>query len=160
MSASTTSFAAASVDAPRTATPRTATPVKALLATSALAILGGAAAAEAVSLAARALDVTLASAGFGSGEAAEIPVGGFATATIMWSVFGVLLAFGLRRWAKNPAQTFTRVCIALTALSIVPVVAINETTTGARITLALTHVAAAVVIVPLIARRLDGRNAR
>ncbi|MDI2125223.1 DUF6069 family protein [Yinghuangia seranimata] len=138
---------------------RTAVPVKTLLRTSATALVLGAAAAEAVSLTARAFDVPLRSSGFGDGAAETIPVGGFALATLMYGLIGVALAFALRRWAKTPARTFTRVCVALTALSFVPLPVVNHTATSTRIVLALTHIAAAVVIVPMIARRLADRSA-
>ena len=50
-------------------------------------------------------------------------------------------------------NTFLRVTVALTALSIVPDV-IADATVGTKLVLALTHVVAAGIIVPAIASRV------
>ena len=81
-----------------------------------------------------------------------IPVGGFAVLTLIGAVLGVGLA-ALARRARRPRATFVSVTAALTALSIVPDV-VADTSRVSRLVLAATHVVAAAIIVPAIARRL------
>jgi peptidoglycan/LPS O-acetylase OafA/YrhL len=59
----------------------------------------------------------------------------------------------LARRARRPQHTFVVTTVALTALSIVPD-ALADATTGTRLTLALTHVIAAAIVIPALARRL------
>ncbi|MFC5140971.1 DUF6069 family protein [Actinomycetospora rhizophila] len=85
---------------------------------------------------------------------APIPALGFAVLTAIFSVVGVLLALGLARWARRPRTTFVRTTLALTVLSLVPdVVADASVTTKAL--LMLTHVVAAAIVIPAVARRLS-----
>jgi peptidoglycan/LPS O-acetylase OafA/YrhL len=85
------------------------------------------------------------------GEA--IPVLGFAQMTMLGSLIGTVLAVVLARRARRPQHTFVVTTVALTALSIVPD-ALADATTGTRLTLALTHVIAAAIVIPALARRL------
>ena len=54
----------------------------------------------------------------GSGE--SIPVLAFANLAFVFSVIGLAIAAGIRRWNARPARTFLRVALALTAVSLVP----------------------------------------
>lgn len=83
----------------------------------------------------------------------EIPILGFAELTLVGAAIGILLAKLLGRWARRPRRTFTVVTIALTALSLVPDLAVDATV-GSKLVLALTHVVAAAIIIPAIASRL------
>ena len=85
------------------------------------------------------------------GEA--IPVLAFAQMTLIGAVLGVLLAKGLRRWAKHPRSTFIRTTAALTALSVVPDLTMGFDAASAA-TLVVAHVTAAAVIIPRLAARL------
>jgi Family of unknown function (DUF6069) len=85
------------------------------------------------------------------GEA--IPVLAFAQMTLIGAVLGVLLAKGLRRWAKHPQSTFVRTTVALTALSVVPDLTMGFDAASAA-TLVVAHVTAAAVIIPRLAARL------
>ena len=70
------------------------------------------------------------------------------------ALVGVLLALGLARWARRPRTTFVRTTVVLTVLSLVPdVVADASVTTKAL--LMLTHVVAAAIVIPAVARRLS-----
>jgi hypothetical protein len=85
------------------------------------------------------------------GEA--IPVLAFAQMTLLGAVLGVLLAKGLRRWAKHQQSTFVRTTVALTALSVVPDLTMGFDAASAA-TLVLAHVTAAAIIIPRLAARL------
>ncbi|MEV6167082.1 DUF6069 family protein [Streptomyces sp. NPDC051954] len=123
-----------------------------------LAVLAGAVVTEAFSLVCRAAGVPMAAASPGAKEAAEIPVGGFAGGVIFWSVAGVVLAVALARWAGRPARTFTAITVALTALSLAGPAVAPHTATSTQIVLSVSHVVAAAVIIPLLARRLAHRS--
>ena len=120
-----------------------------LLRGGALAVVVAAAATTAVAAAAQAVGISLAISG------AAIPPPGFATLTVIFSVLGLLIAVGLRRFARNPRTTWIRTTVALTALSLVPD-AIADADTATKAVLMLTHLVAAAVVVPAVARRLRG----
>ena len=84
---------------------------------------------------------------------APIPVPGFATLTAVFSLVGLVLALGLKRWARRPRPVFVRTTVALTALSLVPDV-LADATTATKALLMVTHLVAAVIVIPAIARRL------
>jgi hypothetical protein len=86
-----------------------------------------------------------------SGE--PIPVPGFGTLTAMFSVVGLVLALVLARTARSPRTVFVRTTLVLTALSFVPDVLADAATTT-KLLLMLTHVVAAAIVIPAIARRL------
>ncbi|GAA4559694.1 MULTISPECIES: DUF6069 family protein [Streptomyces] len=120
-----------------------------------LATLAGAVVTEAFALVARAAGVPMEAASPGATEAAEIPVGGFFGGVVFWSVAGIVLAVVLARWARQPARTFTVTTVALTALSLAGPAVAPHTATSTQIVLAASHVVAAAVVVPLLARRLS-----
>ncbi|MEZ5411976.1 MAG: DUF6069 family protein [Acidimicrobiales bacterium] len=105
-----------------------------------------AAATTVTAVAARAVDVPLTV----SGEA--IPTMGYAQLTLVGAVLGILLARLSRRFA-HPRTVFVRTTVALTALSVVPDVLVDASV-ASRLVLAATHVVAAAIIVPTLARRL------
>jgi hypothetical protein len=82
-----------------------------------------------------------------------IPASGFATLTVMFSVIGLLIAAGLRRFARHPRTTWIRTTVALTALSLVPDVLADAATTTKTL-LMVTHLVAAAIVIPAVARRL------
>lgn len=106
-----------------------------------------AAATTVMAVAARAVDIDLAV----DGE--QIPVLGFAQLTLIGALIGVVLAKASVRWSDRPRTTFIRTTVALTALSMVPD-AMVDATTASKVVLALTHVVAAAIVVPALARRL------
>jgi len=85
---------------------------------------------------------------------APIPVPGFATLTAVFSLVGVVLAVVLSRFARHPRLTFVRTTVALTVLSFVPDV-IAPAAPATKALLMLTHVVAAAIVIPAIARRLS-----
>jgi Family of unknown function (DUF6069) len=111
----------------------------------AVAGLAAAGATMAVAALARGLDVPLEA---GSGE--EIPILGFGQLTLFFTAIGVLIAHMLRRRAARPRSAFVRVTVVLTVLSLVPD-AVLSAGAATKVTLALSHVAAAVIVIPLLA---------
>jgi uncharacterized protein DUF6069 len=85
---------------------------------------------------------------------APIPVVGFATTTAMFSVIGLLVALGVRRFARHPRTTWIRTTVALTVLSLVPDVLVDAATTT-KMLLMVTHLVAAAIVIPAVARRLS-----
>jgi len=85
---------------------------------------------------------------------APLPVSGFAMLTFIFSLVGVVLAVVLSRKARHPRSTFIRTTAALTALSLVPD-AIADAAPATKALLMLTHIVAAAIVIPAIARRLS-----
>ena len=84
---------------------------------------------------------------------APIPVLGFGTLTAFFSLVGVVMAVAMARFARHPRSTFVRTTVVLTALSLVPdVIAPAAPTTKAL--LMLTHLVAAAIVIPAVARKL------
>lgn len=84
---------------------------------------------------------------------APIPPSGFAVLTGVFSVVGLLIALALRRFARSPRTAWIRTTVALTALSLVPD-ALADATVPAKALLMLTHLVAAAIVIPAVARRL------
>lgn len=106
-------------------------------------------ASTAVAAVAGAVDVPLAI----DGE--SIPLFGFAQMTLVGAVIGGLLAAGLDRWSASPRRMFVAVAVLLTVLSCVPSVAMPQDT-ATKIVLVATHLVAAMIVVPALARRTRG----
>jgi hypothetical protein len=124
-----------------------------------LAALVAAAAAEVLTLAARAAGVPMAAAGVWESAAQPIPVGGIARSVVIWSIGGILLAVALARWARRPARTFVLTAVGFTVLTLVAPVLAVDTAVSTQVVLVLTHVVAAAVVVPVLARRLTAPDA-
>jgi Family of unknown function (DUF6069) len=84
-----------------------------------------------------------------------IPIAGFATLTAFFSVIGLVLAMVLARFARHPRVAFIRTTVALTALSLVPDVLVGAAPATAAL-LMFTHLVAAAIVIPAVARRLAG----
>ncbi|TDD12066.1 hypothetical protein E1292_02770 [Nonomuraea deserti] len=84
---------------------------------------------------------------------APIPVSGFATLTAVFSALGLVLALILARTTRRPRVAFVRTTMVLTALSLLPDVLVDASP-ATKALLMLTHVVAAAIVVPVIARRL------
>jgi hypothetical protein len=122
------------------------------------ATLAGAAVTEAFALVSRGAGVSMPASSPGEAEAAEIPVGGFAGGVLFWSVVGVVLAVALARWAGRPRRTFVVATVALTALSLAGPAVAPHTALSTQVVLAVSHLVAAAVIIPVLARRLPVRR--
>lgn len=124
-----------------------AVPAKSLIAGGLTATALAAVATSAIAAAGKAAGISLAVGG------APIPVSGFATLTVIFSVVGLVLALVLAHWARRPRTVFVRTTLVLTALSLVPDV-LADASAATKALLMLTHLAAAAIVIPAIARRL------
>jgi hypothetical protein len=123
------------------------TSTRSLLGAGAVATVVASAATPVVAAAGLAAGISLDIAG------APIPVPGFATLTAFFSVIGLVIAVVLARVARHPRRVWIRATVALTALSLVPdlIVAAAPAT---KALLMLTHLVAAAIVIPAVARRL------
>ncbi|MCR6481688.1 DUF6069 family protein [Amycolatopsis sp. OK19-0408] len=86
-------------------------------------------------------------------DGAPIPASGFAVLTAICAVAGLVLALVLARVARHPRPAFVRTTLVLTALSLVPD-ALADATVTTKGLLVLTHLVAATIVIPALARRL------
>jgi hypothetical protein len=149
----TTAFTAPATTTGQTepTTSTTSTTSKQLWKTGTVAGVGAGIATSATAAIAHAFDVSLKV----SGKA--IPVLGFGEVTIVAAIIGTVLAVVLSRRADRPQRTFLSTTIALTALSLVPDV-LADARVSTRLTLALTHIVAAAIVIPALASRLERTN--
>jgi Family of unknown function (DUF6069) len=118
-----------------------------LFGSGALATVVASAATPIVAAAAQAIGISLDVGG------EPIPVLGFGTLTAFFSLIGVVMAVVMARFARRPRSTFVRTTVVLTALSLVPdLIAPAAPTT--KVLLMLTHLVAAAIVVPTVARKL------
>lgn len=82
-----------------------------------------------------------------------IPASGFAVLTLVGAVLGSAIA-KLAQRTRRPRGVFVTATVVLTALSIVPDV-VADAVWSTRLLLAATHLIAAAIIIPAVARRLD-----
>ena len=128
--------------------PVTAPTLGSLLLTGSAATIGAAVATAVVATAGRAVGISLAVSG------APIPVSGFAVMTVIFAVLGLVIAVALRRFAHHPRAAWLRATVALTALSFVPD-ALADAAVSTKALLMLTHLVAAAIVIPAVARRLS-----
>lgn len=120
--------------------------------TTGIAAVGAAVANVVVALIASAADVSLEVTQMGADQREEIPIAMFAIASVIGALIGGGIAQGLAKRA-GAARTFTIVGVVGTVVSMIsPIAADADAET--KWLLAVTHVVAAAIIVPLIARRL------
>lgn len=133
--------------APTTLDTTAPAPVGSLLRGGAVATVAAAAATAAVAAAGNAAGISLAVAG------APIPPTGFATLTVVFSILGMVIALVLRRFAGRARSLWVRTAVALTVLSLVPDV-LADADTSTKVLLMVTHLVAAAIVIPAVARRL------
>jgi hypothetical protein len=109
-------------------------------------------------VAASAATMIVAAAGSAAGvsldvSGAPIPVSGFGVLTLIFSLVGLVLAAVLSRTVRDPRRAFIRTTVVLTALSLVPDV-IADAAPATKALLMLTHLVAAAIVIPAVARRL------
>jgi hypothetical protein len=135
------------VSVTRTAAPAVARTTRPLVLTGVVAAAVASVATSAVAAAGQAAGISLDVSG------APIPISGFAMLTAIFSLVGLVLAVVLARFARRPRTAFIRTTVVLTVLSLVPDV-LADATTGTMMLLMLTHLVAAAIVIPAIARRL------
>jgi hypothetical protein len=90
----------------------------------------------------------------GASHSVALNAGSYAIGTLFSGALGIALAAALARWAKTPATTYVRTSVALVLVSLVMPLAASHTELSTKLSLAVGHVLAAAVIVPIVARRL------
>lgn len=118
-----------------------------LLLTGSIATVVAAAATAAVAAAGQAVGLSTAVGG------APIPTSGFAVLTLIFAVLGLVIATALRRFANHPRTAWIRTTVVLTALSFVPDLLVDAAA-GTKMLLITTHLVAAAIVIPAVARRL------
>jgi hypothetical protein len=81
-----------------------------------------------------------------------IPLLGFAQMTLIGAAIGGFIAAALNRSSSQARRWFTLIAVVLTALSCVPSVALPQDV-ATKVVLVATHVLAAAIIVPALARQ-------
>ncbi|MGH3932637.1 MAG: DUF6069 family protein [Pseudonocardiaceae bacterium] len=122
-----------------------------------LVTIAGAIVAEAFALGARALGIPMDAGAPGVGPATPIPLGAFALSTLLAATGGTILAIILDRVAKRPAFIFVVTTVVLSVLSLIPPVLAADTAISTKVVLELSHLLAAVVVIPPLAIRLANR---
>lgn len=133
----TTTAAATATVSPKTSSLRRAGVRAGMIAAVATVAVAGCASAAGVSLETA------------PGEA--IPVLGFGQLTLFFTAIGAVLAYAIRRRAVRPQATLVKVTVAMTALSLVPDLMISAGA-ATKATLMLTHLVAAAIVIPALAR--------
>jgi peptidoglycan/LPS O-acetylase OafA/YrhL len=115
----------------------------------------GVAAAVVAAAATTALASVASAAGvsFSDSTGASIPIAGFPTLTLLFSLIGVGIAAVMARKVRRPRSTFVRTAVVLTALSFVPDLTFGFDT-GSAAALITLHTVAAAIVVPTLARQL------
>ncbi|GLW33739.1 DUF6069 family protein [Actinoplanes regularis] len=132
----------------RTDAPTSAFPIRRMLLAGLAAIAVAGAATSAAAAGGHAAGISLDV----SGE--SIPVAGFATLTAVFSLVGLVIAAVLARFARHPRRVFVRITVALTVLSLVPDL-IADAAPATKVLLMATHLIAAAIVIPVVARRLS-----
>jgi peptidoglycan/LPS O-acetylase OafA/YrhL len=112
-------------------------------------VVGVAAAAATTACAA-----VLHAAGIAFDVGGQIPLYAFAQMTLIGAIVGGVIAAVLRRRSDDPARRFVQVCTVLVALSCLPSVALPPDV-ATKIALVTTHLVAAAIILPVLARQLE-----
>lgn len=119
-----------------------------------IAALAGAIVLYAYGAVARALDVPMRAGEMGASHAEAITPASFASGVVFCTVAGTILAMVLARLAAHPARAFLRTSLVLVAISLVFPLTASHTATTTRLTLALGHLIAAAIVIPIITTRL------
>ena len=106
----------------------------------------------------RALGVPMRAGEVGASKADPITPANFSVGVVFCMVIGTALAVGLARWASRPARTFARVTISLVVVSLASPLLASHAAESTRLSLALGHIVAAAIIIPVVTARL--RSAR
>lgn len=118
-------------------------------------LLAGAAATVGAAIATAAVAAVGQAVGIGTDvSGAPIPVPGFAVMTVIFSVVGLVIATALWRFARRPRTAWLRTTVTLTVLSFVPDL-LADAAVPTKLLLMTTHVVAAAIVIPAVARRLS-----
>jgi Family of unknown function (DUF6069) len=96
----------------------------------------------------------------GASHAQAVTPANFVTGIVLCTAAGTVLAMILARRAAISARTFLRTTLVLVAISLVFPLAASHTQTATRLTLALGHLIAAAIVIPLITGCLTHASGR
>jgi hypothetical protein len=108
----------------------------------------------------RATGVPMVAGSPGAHAAGRITVATFFMAVFVCTFWGTVLAVLFARLARRPVRTFVRTTLVLTAISLASPLDGAHTTTATKLFLACGHLIAAAIILPILARQLQGRAGR
>ena len=120
----------------------------------AIAAAAGAIVLYAYGALAQALSVPMRAGDPGASHAQAITPANFAVGVVFATVAGTIVAMILAARAAGPARAFLRAALVLVAVSLVFPLAASHTPAATRLTLALGHLIAAAIVIPLITLRL------
>ena len=103
---------------------------------------------------ARGLSVPMRAGELGASHAQAITPASFAGGVVFCTVAGTIVAMILAARAADPARAFMRTTVILVAVSLVFPLAASHTATSTRLTLALGHLIAAAIVIPILTLRL------
>ena len=122
--------------------------------TGVIAAAAGAAVLYAYGALAQALSVPMRAGEMGASHAQAITPASFASGVVFCTVAGTILAMVLAARAADPARAFVRTTLILVAVSLVFPLAASHTAATTRLTLALGHLIAAAIVIPVLTLRL------
>lgn len=128
--------------------------------TGVIAAAAGAAVLYAYGALAQALSVPMRAGELGASHAQAITPASFASGVVFCTVAGTILAMVLAARAAYPARAFVRTTVILVAVSLVFPLAASHTAATTRLTLALGHLIAAAIVIPLLTLRLTQARQR
>lgn len=88
----------------------------------------------------------------GAHAAQRVTLGSFAVGIVLATFWGTVIAALVCRYARKPRRTFTAIALSATALSLITPLNAVGATAETRITLALGHILAASIMIPLLLR--------
>ena len=156
--AATTSAATPATVAPATVAPSRFARVP-VPAAGAVAAVAGAAVLYGYGAVARALSGPMQAGDIGASHADPITPASFSIGVVLCTVVGTVLAMVLARRAASPARAFLRTAVVLTVVSLAFPLTASHTDTATRLTLALGHLIAAALIIPILVSSLRRRSA-
>jgi hypothetical protein len=98
----------------------------------------------------KALSIPMRAGEIWASHAQAVTPASFATGVILCTAAGTILAMTLARRAANPARTFLRTALVLVVVSLAFPLAASHTHPATRLALALGHLIAAAIVIPLI----------
>ena len=138
--------------------PRLRPPVRRVLGHGAIAAFAGTAVTAGYGAIVLAVHGPMRAGSFGAAQAGEVHVYDFAVNVLVPALVATALAVILARFARYPTRVFTWVTGALAVVSLAGPLTASHTTEAIRLLLALGHVIAAAVVIPILARGLATKD--
>lgn len=124
-----------------------------------LAGLGASVVVEIAGLVARAAGVPMRAASPGAAHAGPITVGMFALGTMVVTFWFTFVVVAIAKFAEDPARAYLRTTIPLLLVSLAMPLIAQDTAASTKAVLAVCHLLAGLIIIPVVAGRLAFRAA-